>query len=740
MINFDFDKLGRLVRQTLSGRWIFFLLFCVLLGALVLFWGPDSFSTDSGQSVFVIALLNFNIILLAALLFAVGRNIFRLILDRQNRVVGSKLRQRLVLAFVGLTIIPIVIIFLLASGIINRATAGWFSTQVETIVSSSQDLTRSQIQAEKDGLSRLALQLKKNIQKSAFRSAEKNNEKLASYLENYSFDYLALSDFDNNILAYASRNPADSGSQPLSSSVHLSKDLLKSIDEKQPYMFVEERGVNLTLLSFQRVKLEGFEGLLITAKELAHELNVDIKKIQDAFKEYEQLKTYKNPIKTSYLLTLALITGIILFAAIWFGMYLAREISVPLKRLAEGTAEVAAGNYDLQLPVAGDDELSELVQAFNKMISDLKMSRGESERRRQYLETILNNLAVGVFGFGTTFRVLTVNKAARDLFQYASETEYLGRSAEELFKDSGLEGLNDFISGSLEKIKVVAQGISTEAEINVIIKGQKRRLMATLGRVGAHNDFSGAVLLIDDVTELVRAQQVSVWREVARRLAHEIKNPLTPIKLAAQRLIKNADKKIVASDLESAGKVIVENSDAITLLVDEFSKFGRMPVAEFHPSNLNRIIAAVLESYTEAASDIVYQFIQDNNVPEVALDESQIKRCFANLIDNAVAAIRNSAEAQGKIIIRTQFFAEQNYVQISLCDNGPGIPLSEQSRIFEPYYTTKENGTGLGLAIVSSIIADHHGKIRVFNNEPKGAKFIIELPVKASDAKGRRFA
>jgi len=280
-----------------------------------------------------------------------------------------------------------------------------------------------------------------------------------------------------------------------------------------------------------------------------------------------------------------------------------------------------------------------------------------------------------------------------------------------------------------------------ERELVVTSGGRQLQIVCTAGQiVDAQKNWQGTVLIFDDITELVKAQHMSVWREVARRIAHEIKNPLTPIQLSAQRLEKIVGEGPQSEVVRECTATIVEHVASIKRLANEFSRFARMPTAEFHPTNLNALISDILAPYAESHPEIVFQLVADSRIPEVQMDAEQIRRVLINLVDNAVAALRGPhAGHEHRIVLKTAYDRRAKIVSFEVADNGPGIKDSDKARIFEPYFTTKVEGSGLGLAIVTSILSDHQGEIRVYDNQPGGAKFIVELPLSPKQATQRRF-
>jgi two-component system nitrogen regulation sensor histidine kinase NtrY len=426
----------------------------------------------------------------------------------------------------------------------------------------------------------------------------------------------------------------------------------------------------------------------------------------------------------------------IIFLAIWFAVYLANSLTTPIKELAEATGQVAGGNLDIRLSEEGGDEIGMLVASFNKMTEDLRSnqlalketnkeltrSNLELEQRRRYMEIVLRNVTAGVISVDRRGVLTTVNKSAEKLLNIDAE-KVLGRHYSEILRTEQL----DIIKGLLRDM-VISKKDTISRQVSIPLKYGALALLVNLSLLKDENgEFMGTVVVFDDLTQLAKAQRMVAWREVARRIAHEIKNPLTPIKLSAQRLRKRYLSRFGEEEkvFDECTGMIVKSVDEIKSLVDEFSNFARMPAAQPTANNLNDIIRESLTLYQEAHRGISFSFKPDDSIPLLQLDRDQMKRVLINLLDNAVAALNG----EGTVEIESIHNPELAMVTFVVADTGHGIAAEDKSRLFEPYFSTKKSGTGLGLAIVNTIISDHHGFIRVKDNIPKGTKFIIELPV-----------
>ncbi|MEK7878754.1 MAG: ATP-binding protein, partial [candidate division NC10 bacterium] len=448
------------------------------------------------------------------------------------------------------------------------------------------------------------------------------------------------------------------------------------------------------------------------------------------------------PIKGVYILLFLLMTLIIVFSVTWFGLYLARGITVPIQLLAEGTREVAAGNLKYRVNVRANDEIGILVDSFNRMTGDLGQSKekletayldlqakhGELEERRRYTETILQAVATGVVSLDPAGRLTTVNGAAARMLGLPAEGA-VGHPYREIFQGPGFTE----VIGLIQRMDHLREG-TQEREIRFRRGGHAVTLLGSAtALLGPRGEYAGTVLVFDDLTELLKAQRLAAWREVAQRIAHEIKNPLTPIQLSAQRLRRRLRDKVADERklLDECTDTIIQEVDGLRQLVDEFSRFARMPALNPRPTDLHRLLDGVVTLHRESHPALTLNAVFAPDLPLVEVDPDQIKRAVLNLVDNAVEAVSGA----GEVVVQTRWFPEAGRVQILVSDNGVGIPPEDKEKLFLPYFSTKAAGTGLGLSIVHQIVTDHRGAIRVEDALPKGSRLIIELPVKLPDAR-----
>jgi two-component system, NtrC family, nitrogen regulation sensor histidine kinase NtrY len=733
----DQNRSGTNVRFSLSRGVLVALLAAAALLALYLQSPRDDF-LNIGDNLTVFFLLNLNIVLLFVLVFLVGRNIVKLIFERRRNKLGSKLQVKLVLALVGLTLVPTVLLFFLASGLLNIAMEGWFSSEAERTRLAAVDVARAHYLSLED---RLQLQGRRVIQDIQRRPQMLEERRvLRRYLAEhrrigglYEIEVIHSSDPTKPWLRIPLRGrrfPVDSQAV---------QDAFAGDERALSEQFGEIRLIR----SYQGISVSKEDGVVVIlstrlSPRLAHAFDL----VNASYRAYEQLRLFRYPLRSGYLLTLAMVTGMILFAALWTAFYIAKQIVGPVQNLVAATERIARGDYDVSLEVRGEDEMSYLVASFNRMVQDLKTATFEAAQQRIFLEVTLENLAVGVIRVDRDRLVASINRAAAQIFHVDPSLRAVPLTA--IIEEQVLHEVNHLLD-QLDDEVVVAEG-----QLRVMSQGRELEVVCTVGKIlGESDEWVGTVLLFDDITELSKAQHMAAWREVARRIAHEIKNPLTPIQLSAQRLLRWFSERPGHESLEESAQTIVEHVDSIKRLADEFSHFARMPTAQFESADLNEILADVVASFAERYTDITFQIIADPKMPQVMLDPEQTRRIVINLVDNAVSALYgdvqdgsdwSSAEAP-RIVVKSIYDRRQKTALFEVADNGPGILPGDKARIFDPYFTRKEKGTGLGLAIVTSIISDHHGQIRVYDNKPRGAKFIVDLPVTQQTATTqRRFA
>lgn len=704
-----------------------------LLASYVVF-GAKSEDESLFSNLLVFTLVNLNIMALLVLIVMVGRNVVKLMFERRRGILGAKLRSRLMGAFVLIAIVPMTLSFFVASGLINEAIELFFSTHVESAVSSSLSIARQHVSSVKLEVAAAGGRVREDIisRYGEGLPAQARLEQLRMLNELFSIKVVLP---DGEVVEECSHPTAvvESFQEPPHA-----MDAIREASKGKSTLRVEERGSGLFIRWYGPL---GARVLVVSHRmdpEIVHAQRV----VSESFEEYEGLKTLKHPLKSNFLLTLALFNLITIFGAIWVAFFVSKQITGPIQKLAEGTKSVARGNYDFELQPMRDDEVGFLVGSFNQMLRDLRSSRDTAERGRLLIDAILSNLAVGVISLDNSSRVTAVNSAAGGLLDIDHVNYPQGAPLSDLLRPQDYAAVQPIIDG-LRSAEVVEEGAVAEVEMRVVNAGRELLVLCTAGRIlGAEGLSLGYVLLFDDITELSRSQHLAAWRDVARRIAHEIKNPLTPLQLSAQRLERLLKNTAVSESVDDCTRSIVEHVEIIKRLANEFSEYGRMPVARFVSTDLAALLRATLANFTAQHPAVVFTLTGDERVPEMLLDPEQIRGVLINVLNNAVGAVSSVVEPNRnpEVHVSLSFDRRARRAALEVADNGPGISPADKNRIFEPYFTTKRGGTGLGLAIVSSVISEHQGEIRVFDNHPTGAKFVITLPQSPQPSTVRRLS
>jgi len=676
------------------------------------------------NNIIIFSLININIILILLLIFLVIRNLVKLIFERKRKVLGARLRTKLVAAFVSLSLIPTILLFFVAVGFITNSVEHWFSAQVEQSLQGSLEVAQTYYRDFAKNTVSTAQQISKTLSKQGSYKGPKEMSLLREQLEIRRKEY-HLSTL--GIFFKEGRNTIrveDPSLQPFS--LNLPSDLLEagfSGKEVSRILSIGEGEIIMGIAPLFNLS-EGGEvvGVVAASHFIPKSLMVKMREISHAFVEYKQLKILKKPIKFSYMMALLMVTLLIVFSATWFGFHLAKDITVPIKDLAEATHRIASGDLNFRIKMKAADEIGLLVQSFNQMTEDLQVSRAELEQRKKYMEIVLKNVAAGVISIDEEGNVTTINTSAEEMLEIKGEAVLDKKFSEALPKEY-VEQLEPLLG------EIKSSGLdSMERQLTVNWEGKSLSLLINLTTLRDEEGKPlGVLTVFDDLTQLMKAQRMAAWREVARRIAHEIKNPLTPIQLSAQRLRKRYLEKLQPDGavFDECTRTIVKQVEELKGMVNEFSNFARMPASQPTPNQLNDIIQETLVLFKEAHKRIKFEFVP-NHLPVMNVDRDQMKRVIINLIKNSLTAIEN----EGKIKIQTNYDHRLQIARLEVSDDGRGIPDEDKERLFEPYFSTRKSGMGLGLTIVNAIISDHNGYIRVRDNKPRGTTFLIELPVR----------
>jgi PAS domain S-box-containing protein len=709
---------------------------------------------DSSQTLLLFTLSSIIFLGLIIFGFILFRSLLKLFLERRANVLGAKFKTKLVAGAIGLSVLPVIFLFLFSYSLVNRTLDKWFSRPVETMSRDAHDLAEGLAQFAQRKNVGDSLRVASDLQASAAKwngSRLVLQSELRNLLRLEDLDYIAVVNAKGDILAESSR-----ASTPMK---------LPELDPAGELLAASSEGARLAVwrdanvvLSRQRFDLpDKSEATLIVGTLLPADLAAAAKRLDDASLEYSSLTRERRTVRATFLGILWLLAIVTLFIATWFALIISRQLTTPIQALAEATHEVSRGNLDYRVQTLAADELGVLVKNFNEMTAQLAAGRAERERaratleeanrlidlRRRFTEAILESIPTGVISITAAGTVLNSNPAARRMFGDALRE---GAALEKLFAPEDWVELQQIIKRAARLGQVTG---------DMEVPGRDRYLQLAVTVSALPGSPPGAepsaepgakpegwfVVVADDLSDLLAAQKAAAWGEVAKRVAHEIKNPLTPIALSAERIRwwlerqKDSQRKTPAVPaeltrvVEEASTLIGEEVEALKKLVDEFSQFARFPQARPAPANLNQIVESALGSFNGRLEGIRISTQLSDNLPLVEVDPDQFRRVLVNLMDNAAEAMQGSPVKE--IVVSTRTDADRSVVETEIADTGCGVSTEDKERLFLPYYSTKDRGSGLGLAIVSRIVAEHHGAIRVEENDPLGTRFIVELPVSA---------
>ncbi|MDR3176819.1 MAG: HAMP domain-containing protein [Desulfovibrio sp.] len=681
----------------------------------------------AGDSLFVV-MFNVNFVLLISVLLIVLRNGFKLLLERRRGLLGSGLRARLVLAFVGLSLLPCLLMFLITTKYVQLSMDFWFKQQIESSMDAALVIAGDVYERTGQALLRQSEKIKAETRGLAWTQAS-GAETLKEKCLEYGNALAGIHDAgDGKTLALVGDADVDTWKQALA-----------KFDAGK----IKQQGYDLALVStpdqdylFAAVALEG-DLRLITSAALGEGFASGTERIVRGSREYGHLRNIKNPLKLMLYSSLGVLTALIILGAVWFGFRLAREMSAPIFALASGTDRIAGGDLSVRLADNAKDEFGMLIRSFNRMATDLETSRRETteaymllERQNQeiarhgkYMETVLDNIAAGVISFDAQGHIFTINKAASDILGMEPQT-ILGRRIEDFMPEAYGNMAKDLRERFSRRVESRARH-----SLGLTLGGEEKRLLLNVVGFSAEGVYSGAVAVFEDITELERMQRMAAWREVARRIAHEIKNPLTPIKLSAQRLAKKFGKEVNDPVFIEGTELIVRQVEHLLSMVQEFSAFAKLPEVKPQPGDILPLIKTVTDLFRTSHSGIKWELSAPDCLPEIPMDKEALNRAFMNILGNAADALNQGKTQTPTVRVSVSHQPSLNLLRIDVEDNGPGLTDEERSRLFEPYFSRKKGGTGLGLTIVRSIISDHRGYVRALHNEGAGTVISMELPL-----------
>jgi two-component system nitrogen regulation sensor histidine kinase NtrY len=711
-----------------------FVLFAILLSESS-FDLPFINPSTTQQTVFLAALSALVFLLFVTLTFVLARNLIKLFAERRMGVLGSKFRTRLVVGSLLLSFLPVIVMFWFAYGLMNRSIERWFSTPVEEV---RQDTA-------------LMAQL---LAKYAAANAHAEALSIASAPETqHAFDGHSFSGVLNQFRQH------EATLQGGFAIAILSGDAEASFGAPAEWPLLKPKIPRPITTEPQHISWNGVEyvlgtapvgdsGEILVAMPLPANFTEAQKQLELSQQRYLELAKARRTVRRTYMVLLWWITGMVLFASMWLALYLSRLVTRPVVALAEATQEISRGNLDYRVEVPAADELGDLVRSFNQMAGELSSNRrkletashelsdanSELERRRQHIETILESIPTGVLSLDAELHVRHVNQALLRMLRPSEKPQVtstlIGAALRDLFASEVLEELEHLLR------RADRMGTTT-TQMEFAIQRSQLNVAVTVATLEHQHERIGYVMVFEDLSDLLRAQKQAAWREVARRVAHEIKNPLTPIALSADRILRHLDRSTLpdAASVEivrGCAEAICGAVETVRTLVNEFATLARFPSSQPQPANINGIVESALSMFNGRVDEIHMRTLFSTDLPQVMADSDAMKRAIANLVDNAAEAVQTSAVKE--IEISTSLVPNHDLVEICVSDSGPGVTQDLKERLFLPYFSTKKRGTGLGLAIVSRIIEDHHGSIRVEENKPAGARFIIELPIAAHTA------
>ena len=679
-----------------------------------------------------------NIILILIILFVLIRSLFRLIIDHRSRILGSRFQTKLVLSAVALSLIPVLILFPFATRLLLDSLEAWFDLPIGQVVELGRDtadaladqIEHTNLRDAKRVLDRVA-----DLDLGDLEQHPELKQRLNELREELETHYIAI--YDDEAFLYSTADP-----RAMSNSPNLRRGLTRflgeAIEKSEATQRVDDLNLDGRLMLAARARprvptptdddtadVPPKHTVVMVGTMLATRLADQSDQLVLTDQAYDQIEVEQDKIKASYRLILLMMTLMVVLAFTSISTRLARRVTAPIAALAEGTRRIRDGDLDHQVEVAVDDELGVLVDGFNRMTRELKQSNRElveaNEQvtaERLLLDAVLQNVAAGVMSIDAAGRVLTCNGAALRMLAQPAEA-VIGRPIDEAWADDQRGKLVDLLEKELphdheftSQLRMTVGGVWKTLEVKI------NTLPDTSGRPG------GRVVVLEDLTELIQAQKMATWNEVARRIAHEIKNPLTPIKLTAERLLRKHQKRDpeLGAVLEDGVETIGREVETLKNMVDEFSRFARMPRPKPTKIDLQQVVAETVGLYTGIKPGIELETKISDRARHALFDPSQLKSVLINLLDNAMQAV----DPPGTITVSTSRVADR--VDLAVADTGQGISDESKAKLFLPYFSTKGRGTGLGLAIVHRIVTDHHAAIRVERNQPRGTIFVLELP------------
>ncbi len=676
-----------------------------------------------------IFLFDINALLMLIILFLVARNVVKLIIERRRNIFGARIRSRMVTIFVMLTFVPTVCLFLASNRLVGTGIDYWFTSQTENAFQAALDIGHSFYTAAAVRLHERSIILLQENKTSPALSPKLLHE--------------AFNDYGLHLVGIVDEKGFPETLHAESNPNGLWQEIRSHIDwrhaKEEPFYSLLWSNDNTDYAIGLLPLNDGTGRFLITAENIGQGVMAKLKRISRGFEEYARLKDMRKPLKVSIQLILAVLSLLVLCGSIWYGFRLSKEFTAPLLALADGTARIAKGELDFRLQDEGSDEIAQLVRAFNLMAEELSdslesLTRANAllsrlnltmDERRLYIETVLDNITTGVITLGQDNKLQTINKAACTMFHTSLAILY-GRVPAEFLPADYVPIYND-----MQESLRIHPDRNWQRQLDFIMAGRIWKLVVTAVALNTAGQVQSTIVVIEDITDLEKMQRMAAWREVARRIAHEIKNPLTPIKLSAQRLARkfgNSGNPVFTQCTD----LIVSQTERLQEMVQEFSSFAKLPEVNLKPGHVESLFDELLAVFRGSHPRITWETRFEKEIPPILMDADALHRAFVNLMNNAAEAIEDMPQSDRKfpphrvrITIRKE--PALKCVRILVADTGPGLTPEEHAHLFEPYFSRKKGGTGLGLAIVKSIITDHRGSIHAAASE-EGTTMTVDIP------------
>jgi len=657
---------------------------------------PEALSSQ----VLLFVLWNINSLLIFGILFVLLRGVVKLVLERQRGIIGSRFRTKLAVAWVATSLIPVLVLFFFATDLLRTSIDRWFNAPVSRILTNGESIARM----AEDQSATMAAAAAREIAASGVAADPAQLDAVLNHVQQFhSVDMVGLYRAGTLVRVVADpRAPIHEVSEPpkkFFDDVAISGRATKiDVGASGKWIRAATRVGTTPYIAVAGVFIPSAMSRLIDESIVQH-------------KNFEQLNAQRPTLKASQTSLFLAVTLAILFGTLWTSIYASRRITIPIKALAEATGRLAEGGYGHRVAVAATDEVGRLIESFNDMSTQLDEQRQALTQANQYLSTVLDSVSAGILAFTDAFELLSINHAALQMMQIEEPPESAN--------------LDQVLTGDLRPLLDTLRELTVRGgrarEVTLIRGGELRYLEVSVARLSGGGD-EGWVVAIEDSTSLVQAQKLAAWNEAARRIAHEIKNPLTPIQLSAERIarkFRNDDPEL-ARVVDEGTKTIVSEVGQLKRMVDEFARFARMPAVHLRHAQLAEILQQAAGLYNNVKPGVSVSVAVEEDI-ELLVDPEQISRAVGNLLKNAVEATESGE-------VRVSARRAPHRVVIEVADPGRGVPDADKEKLFLPYFSTKGRGTGLGLAIVHRIVNDHDGRISVHDNHPRGTRFEIELP------------